>query len=386
VADLKIRVLTAFDAHFGGTPQLLARAPGRVNLIGEHTDYNDGFVLPMAISGETMVAARRRDDGMVRLLAVDFDGARSAFSIAAPIVPDAAAPWSNYIRGVAHALLSDGVALSGADIVIAGSVPRGAGLSSSASLELAVGLALAALAGVPDHDRTRLARAGQRAEHEFAGCKCGIMDQMVSAHGLEGHAVLLDCRSLVIESVALPENASVMIVHSGIERGLVDGEYNSRRQQCEMAARHYGVAALRDLEEAQLVAGRQGLDPLAFSRARHVVTENARTLAAADVLRSGDLAALGRLMAASHASMRDDFEITVPAIDQLVAILQSAIGEHGGARMTGGGFGGAVVAIMPTAAVGAVRTMMETHYRMPDGAPPIVMIETASPGASLISF
>lgn len=377
-----IAALTAlFGATFGGLPELIARAPGRVNLIGEHTDYNDGFVLPCAISRQTLVAARRRDDRQVRAVAGDLGGVETSFALDTPIRPDAAAPWSNYLRGMADGLLAVGLDLPGADLAILGDMPRGAGLSSSAALENAAGLALAALAGQADFDRTRLALIGQRAEHLFAGCQCGIMDQLVSARAVAGAALLIDCRSLECTPVPLPADVAVMIVHSGIARGLVDGEYNLRRQQCEAAARHFGVAALRDLAELPPPGG---LDPVAYARARHVVGENARTLAAADALRAGDLAQLGQLMAASHAAMRDDFAITLPAIDRLVELLQQAIGSDGGARMTGGGFGGAVVAVLPQGRVEAVRAAVLGHYHTPDGQAPLIMIERAAAGACLI--
>jgi galactokinase len=386
VNDMKTKLLSAFDAHFGGAPDFITRAPGRVNLIGEHTDYNDGFVLPMAIGCETMVAARARADGNVRLCAVDLGNAVSSFTVNDPILADGQSPWSNYVRGVADSLQRGGLALSGADIAIAGNVPRGAGLSSSASLEVATGLAFAALAGKPDYDRTALALAGQRAEHLFAGCNCGIMDQLVSAHGVAGHATLIDCRSLDVSLVPLPDDVAIMIVHSAIERGLVDGEYNARREQCETAARHYGVKALRDLDEAALIASQHGLDDICFARARHVVTENKRTLDGANALVAGDLRTLGTLMEQSHHSMRDDFAITTPQIDTLAALLQSAIAGEGGARMTGGGFGGAVVAILPQHAVHEVERAVLSHYQTPAGNPPLIMIERPSAGASLIGM
>lgn len=370
-----------FRAHFHAAPELVTRAPGRVNLIGEHTDYNDGFVLPCAISRHTLVAARRRDDRQVRIVAGDLGGATAAFSLAGPIVPDSSAGWSNYVRGVADGLLEAGLDLPGADLAIMGDMPQGAGLSSSAALENAAGLALAALAGQPDFDRTRLALIGQRAEHRFAGCNCGIMDQLVSARAQAGCALLIDCRSLECTPVPLPADLAVMIVHSGIARGLVDGEYNLRRQQCEAAARHFGVAALRDLD---VLPPAGTLDPVAHARARHVVGENARTLAAAAALRAGDAATLGQLMAASHAAMRDDFEITLPAIDRLVALLADVIGADGGARMTGGGFGGAVVALLPQGRVAAVQAAVLAGYRTPDGAAPLIMIEQPAAGASLV--
>lgn len=370
-----------FVESFGAAPELVARAPGRVNLVGEHTDYNDGFVLPCAISRQTLVAARRRSDRQVRIVAGDLGRAGNAFSLSEPILPDSAAPWSNYVRGVADGLLEAGLDVPGADIAIIGDMPQGAGLSSSAALENAAGLALAALAGRPDIDRTRLALIGQRAEHLFAGCQCGIMDQLVSARAVAGAALLIDCRSLDCTPVPLPDDLAVMIVHSGIARGLVDGEYNLRRQQCEAAARHFGVAALRDLATLPEAGG---LDPVTYARARHVVGENARTLAAAEALRAGDLARLGTLMAESHAAMRDDFQITLPAIDALVALLQDAVGSAGGARMTGGGFGGAVVALLPAAQVERVRAVVLAGYRTPADEPPLVMIEEPAGGASLV--
>ncbi len=381
--DLKTRILARFDAAFAGAPDLIARAPGRVNLIGEHTDYNDGFVLPMAIGPQTMVAARARGDGIINLIAADLDK-QTSFDVRGDIQPDAQSPWSNYVRGVAFALRADGLALRGADMMIAGNVPQGAGLSSSASLEVASGLALATLDGQGDYDRNKLALAGQRAEHEFAGCNCGIMDQLVSARGQAGHALMLDCRSLETQAVPMPDDVAVMIVHSGVQRGLVDGEYNMRRAQCEAAASHYGVAALRDVDRNMLEAGKSGLDETSYRRARHIISENARVLAAAQALVAGDLVTLGQLMAQSHASMRDDFEITVPPIDHLASALQLAIGDQGGARMTGGGFGGAVVGIMPRAMVDQVEAQIRADYNAPDGKPLHIMIEQAASGTSLL--
>lgn len=375
------RLRQLFRDQFGGGPDIVARAPGRVNLIGEHTDYNDGFVLPCAISKQTMVAVRKRDDDIVRVVAGDLNNAITEFNLSPSIIPCREAPWSNYVRGMVAVLLGEDVAITGADIAIVGDMPQGAGLSSSAALENAVGLALAALGGRPDIDRALLARLGQRTEHEFAGCNCGIMDQLVSARAQAGAALLIDCRSLETRAVTVPDELAIMIVHSGIQRGLVDGEYNARRAQCEMAAKHYGVPALRDLTE---VPAQGTLDPVAYRRARHVISENARVLAAADALDAGDLVVLGQLMAASHASMRDDFEITLPAIDALVDLLGRAIGPTGGARMTGGGFGGAVVAILPRSEVNEVRAYVEAEYRTPQGAVPAIMIERPCEGASLV--
>ncbi|QJQ32872.1 galactokinase [Sphingomonas lacunae] len=375
-----------FTRHFGGLADVVTAAPGRVNLIGEHTDYNDGFVLPMGIDRHTMVAARRRNDGQVHLIAGDLGGATASFPVGSGPAAMATDGWTNYVRGMAALMPAHGVSISGADIAIAGDMPRGAGLSSSAALENAVGLAFAALDGQPDFDRALLARVGQQAEHAFAGCHCGIMDQLVSACAHPGHALLIDCRSLARQSVALPAGFEVMIVHSGVVRGLVDGEYNVRRAQCEMAARHFAVPALRDLDLAQLVGPwAAGLDAVSLRRARHVVSENARTLAMAKALTSGDMVQAGRLMAESHASMRDDFAITVPPVDALAVLLQEAIGEEGGARMTGGGFGGAVVAILPTDRVASVSAAVHAAYRTPSGQPATIMLASASGGVSCIA-
>ena len=371
-----------FRDRYGTSPSLVTRAPGRVNLIGEHTDYNDGFVLPCAISKQTMVAVRSRADRIVHIVAGDLGEATTQFDLDVPIFPDAQAPWSNYVRGMASLMQADGLDIPGADIAILGDMPQGAGLSSSAALENASGLAFAALAGQPGFDRIRLAQIGQQTEHHFAGCQCGIMDQLVSASAKAGSALLIDCRSLSAQPVAIPDDVTILIIHSGVSRGLVDGEYNSRWAQCEAAAQHYGVAALRDLPS---VPERGGLDSLTWRRARHVITENARTLAAADALRAEDIGLLGRLMAESHASMRDDFQITVPSIDRLVEILADAIGDAGGARMTGGGFGGAVVALVASDRSASAIDAVCQHYRTPEGKQADIMLERPVAGASLIT-
>ena len=372
-----------FNQSFAAWPTLVARAPGRVNLIGEHTDYNDGFVLPCAIGKQTMVAVRARQDGRINIVAGDLGEARNSFRLDEPILADPAAPWSNYVRGMASLLKTEGLDLRGADMAILGDMPQGAGLSSSAALENAAGLAFAALAGQPDFDRTRLAQLGQATEHEFAGCNCGIMDQLVSARAEAGMAMLIDCRSLEASAVPIPQDLAILIVHSGIERGLVDGAYNERRAACEAAAAHFSVTALRDVGPEQL-ASAGNLDPVTLRRARHVVTENARVLDAVAALGRNDLAALGTLMASSHASMRDDFAITLPPIDRLVDLLDEAIGGQGGARMTGGGFGGAVVALVRRDRLEPVVEAVNRGYRTPGGQEPQIMIERPGRGASLI--
>ena len=371
-----------FTNTFGHQPTHFFQAPGRVNLIGEHTDYNDGFVLPCAIDYQAMIAVSPRDDQKVVATAHSFDGQVSEFELSLPIAHSEEAFWSNYVRGVATVLLEKGMDLKGVNIAIIGNVPQGAGLSSSACLEVVTGLTLTRMAGL-DVSLKELALIGQQAENEFVGCKCGIMDQMISACGKEDHAMLLDCRSLDTRLVSIPTSAAVVIINSNVKRGLVDSEYNTRREQCEVAAKYFGVKALRDITLAQLEAAKGDLDDLTYRRARHVVTENDRTEAAAEVLAVGDLVAMGELMARSHASMRDDFEITVPAIDAIVEIVKNVIGSEGGVRMTGGGFGGCVVALVPQDKVVAVKQAVEQHYpQRSNGLSADIYVCRASDGAS----
>nr|WP_315247308.1 galactokinase [uncultured Albidiferax sp.] len=383
-ATLQTRIDTAFAQHFGHAPTLHVRAPGRVNLIGEHTDYNDGFVLPCAIDFETRIAVGPRSDRQVRICACDYFDAIDQFDLDAPITPRPDAQWANYVRGVVQVLLAKGLHLGGMDLAIAGNVPQGAGLSSSASLEVAVGQAFNVLHNSELLTPTDIALAAQKAENSFVGVNCGIMDQLISACGEADHALLIDCRSLSTQAVPVPAGLAVMIVHSHVQRGLVGSEYNTRRQQCEAAAAHYGVKALRDIDIARLERDAAGLDAVVLRRARHIVTENQRTLDAAQALSTGDLQRLGQLMAASHDSMRDDFEITVPPIDHLVTILQAAIGPQGGARMTGGGFGGCVVALLPEALVPTARAAVAAQYRAPNGDAATVYVCHASAGVGVV--
>jgi galactokinase len=378
------RARDTFHQLFGGQPSVLARAPGRVNLIGEFTDYNEGFALPCAIDRETIVAARARRDSVVHALAADDGNREDRFTLESPLTRVSAPAWANYVRGTIAALRLEGHQFGGAELAIAGNVPQGAGLSSSAALEMAVGQAFNSLYRL-QATPTALALAGQRAEHEFAGCQCGIMDQLVSAHGLAGHAILLDCRSLATTPVPMPDGTAIVIVESGIRRGLVDSEYNQRRQQCEQAAAFFGERALRDVSPARLEAEGGKLDAKVLQRARHVVGENERTLAAAQSLRDGDLARTGELMRASHASMRDDFEVSLPPIDALVGLLNGVIGSAGGARLTGGGFGGCVVALAPAAMAAEIKRAVTRGYRTPQGEAPVIHLCQASDGAGALA-
>lgn len=382
-ALLRDRVTQAYVDSYGVEPAMLVAAPGRVNLIGEHTDYNDGFVLPCAIDYETMVAIGPGSGSQVDVVACDFDSDRDSFDLTEPFAKQST-EWKNHVRGIAASLIEKGLSLLGANIAIGGNVPQGAGLSSSASLGVALAKAFTELSQPGALNETDLALTTQHSENNYVGCACGIMDQLVSARGLAGSALQIDCRSLATKPIPIPDHMVIVIIHSGVQRGLVDSAYNERRIQCEQAATHYGVAALRDLTIEQLEAGRAGLDPVAYRRARHVVTENARTLAAGAALAAGDQDTVSTLMAQSHVSMRDDFEITVPAIDRLVDITAEFLRGAGGVRMTGGGFGGCVVAIVPKTKAAALETWINQHYQTPDQAVAQLFVCEPSGGVSIL--
>jgi galactokinase len=381
VSTLQLRLTEGFAKRFGGVPDLVVRAPGRVNLIGEHTDYNDGFALPVAIGAETRVALRRRGGGEIRVFALNFEE-EDAFVPAPDLENAALGGWRDYIRGTVAILARAGVDIGGLDIAVAGDVPMGTGLSSSASLEVAIATAVLAAAGRRE-DPKQVALWAQAAENDFVGMRCGNLDQLASAATVEGAALLIDCRSLDLRPVEMPADSAVMIVQSGVVRGLVEGQYNERRRQCEEAAAMLAVPALRDADLAMLEAAAADADPIVVRRARHVITENDRTLAAARELARGNLEAVGVLMRDSHASQRDDFDITVADTDRLARIMSEAIGRNGGARQTGGGFGGAVVGLMSIDRVEAVRSRVLSEYRTPSGELPDVRIERASGGASV---
>ncbi|MEN5016266.1 galactokinase [Erwinia sp. Eh17-17] len=371
-----------FTTTFGYVPTHTLQAPGRVNLIGEHTDYNDGFVLPCAIDYQTVIACAKRSDRQVRVIAADYENQQDVFSLDEEIVSHPDQMWSNYVRGVVKHLLKRAPDFGGVDMVIGGNVPQGAGLSSSASLEVAVGTVFQHLYELP-LDGAAIAVNGQEAENQFVGCNCGIMDQLISALGEKDHAMLLDCRTLSTRPVPMPADIAVVIINSNFRRSLVGSEYNTRRQQCEAGAQFFGKTSLRDVELSQFNARQDDLDPLVAKRVRHVLTENARTLEAADVLARGDLARMAVLMAESHASMRDDFEITVPPIDQLVEIVKKTLGTRGGVRMTGGGFGGCIVALMPFELVDEVKAAVAEQYEAKSGIKETFYVCKASAGAGV---
>jgi galactokinase len=367
---------TAFDA----TPDLIVRAPGRVNLIGEHTDYNDGFVLPMAIDYDIRIAARARPDRTVRLYSVDLDK-RDTFSLDDVRRVGDKPAWADYVRGVADVLQREGYTLRGMDTAITGNVPRASGLSSSAAMELAAITAFRLLSKF-ELDPVRAALLGQRAENEFVGMRCGIMDQFISSLGQADHALLIDCRSLEYWPVPLPDGVRVVVTDSGVRRGLVDSAYNERRAQCEEGARLMGVKALRDVSVEMFKAYEKQLPPVVARRCKHVVTEDQRTLDSVQALRRGDLVAFGKAMNESHASMRDWFEITTQEIDTLVQIQQD-MPSCFGARMTGGGFGGCTVALVRENAVPLVVEAIQKQYPARTGKTPQVYVCRATQGAGL---
>lgn len=368
-----------FEKMFGGPATMLVRAPGRVNLIGEHTDYNDGFVLPMAIDRAVWIALRPRDDRRVRLYSADFDET-AEFSL--DELRNEGNSWVEYIKGVAFILQSEGYPVSGWEGVIAGDVPIGAGLSSSAAVEMASARAFAALDGW-SWDARAMAKAGRRVENEWIGVNSGIMDQMISAAGRAGHALLIDCRSLETEAVPLPPGVAVVILDTMTRRGLVDSEYNDRRMQCERAAAVMGVPALRDADMELLYRKSGDLDPVTARRAKHVISEDQRTLDAAAVMRQGDAVAMGRLMNESHISMRDDFEISRREMDTMVELAQADPNCYG-ARMTGGGFGGAAVALVRVEGAEPFAAAVSSAYRQATGLDPQVYICAATDGAAVV--
>jgi len=369
-----------FEEKFGYAATHVIQSPGRVNLIGEHTDYNDGFVLPCAINYQTVISCAKRDDNIVRAIAADYDNQEDSFSLDDTIVKHDTQQWSNYVRGVVKHLQLRDNSFGGADLVITGNVPQGAGLSSSASLEVAVGKTFQQLYNLP-LDGVQLALNGQEAENQFVGCNCGIMDQLISSLGKKDHALLIDCRSLETRAVSIPEDAAVVIINSNFKRTLVGSEYNTRREQCEAGAHFFGKKALRDVTLDEFNAAINDLDPVVAKRVRHILTENIRTVEAADALARGDFVRMGQLMAESHASMRDDFEITVPQIDTLVEIVKAAIGDKGGVRMTGGGFGGCIVALVPQELVPVIEHTVAKEYQAKTGIKETFYVCKASAGA-----
>jgi len=379
--SLRDRVASAFRSRYGSDPAFVVRAPGRVNLIGEHTDYNDGFVFPMAIDRAAWIALRPRADGRVVATSLDFDETRE-FDLGKLVKKDGDS-WVEYLKGTAWALQGAGHSLKGFDGVVAGDVPLGAGLSSSASIEMATARAFAAASGI-DWKPAPMALLGQKAENKWVGVNCGIMDQLISAAGVEGKALLIDCRSLETQAVPLPRGTVVVVLDTATRRGGGGGGGEGRRAQCEAAARLFGVKALRDVTSARLAARAAELDPVTLRRARHVVTEDERTLAAAEAMRANDAARLGQLMNESHESLRHDFEVCNDGLNVMVDEARRAPGCFG-ARMTGAGFGGCAVALVAAEKSEAFVAQVESGYRKATSLEAKVYICRATNGAEIVA-
>jgi galactokinase len=359
-----------FQALFGGIPRIF-RAPGRVNLIGEHTDYNDGFVMPVAIHLSTWVAIAPRPDGKFVVHSENFSQTAE--------MGETDVSWSRYVFGVVRVLERMEYQLGGADLLIYSDLPIGAGLSSSAALEVSVGYALLRMSNA-ELDLTVLAHVCQRAEHEFAGVRCGIMDQMIACHGRVQHALMLDTRGLEYELFPLPGNVRVVVCNTMVKHNLAAGEYNSRRFECESAARTLG-RSLRDVTLTDL----GNLPEKTRRRARHVVTENARVQSAAAALKSNNLDELGRLMCESHRSLRDDYEVSCRELDLMVEISSSLDGVYG-ARMTGGGFGGCTVNLVHADCVELFHRIVVERYKKATGVHPEVYVCSVGSGVEEVVY
>jgi|SRR5450432_133645 len=373
-----------FRGKFGQSPQVYA-APGRVNLIGEHTDYNDGFVMPAAIGFSTQVAIAGRHD---RKLLIHSENYSEQVEFDLENLPASrAGHWSDYALGVAEMIVQSGVRLPGANVMISGNVPQGAGLSSSASIEVAFGYALLDLAGQAI-DLTKLALLSQRAENEFVGAKCGIMDQFVSTHGKRDQALLLDCRSLDYRLLPLA-GVPLVISNTMVKHSLSQGEYNARREECELGVRTLskhlpGVRALRDVTMADLKKFGNELSVTVLRRCRHVVSENERVLRAADALDAGNLAAFGDGMRQSHRSLRDDFEVSSAELDLMVELGERVDGVYG-TRMTGGGFGGCTISLIRDKSVEEFRRSVSEGYELATGRKPEIYVCSAADGVGKIA-
>ncbi len=372
-------VVLQFKKIMNSAPMFLIRAPGRVNLIGEHTDYNDGFVLPMAIDKAIWIALRPRIDEKIRVFSLDFNE-EAGFDLADIRKNDP--QWLEYVKGTAWILQQEGYKVSGWEGVLAGDIPIGGGLSSSAAMELASARAFSSVANW-EWSPKEMAKLCQRAENEWIGMKCGIMDQMICAVGKINHAMLLDCRSLETRLVSLPLNINIVIMDTATRRELVDSAYNERRRQCQAAANYFGVPALRDVDEDVFEKKKSGLDEITRRRAKHIITENKRTLDAADALENNDPEKMGELMKASHASLRDDFEVSRTEVDEIVEIASSQSGCYG-ARMTGAGFGGCAVALVNKKDTGDFVKTVDREYRRITKLIPSLYVCSATNGAEIV--
>jgi galactokinase len=378
------RSVEGFEKRFGNNPTLY-RAPGRVNLIGEHTDYNDGYVMPAAIGFYAHAAISPRDDRELHIFSENFGNAKLLNLDSLAGAPTG--HWSDYVRGVAAVLQSTGLELRGANLVVSSEVPIGAGLSSSAALEVATAMALLGVSGL-EMPLEQLAKNCQRAENEYTGARCGIMDQFISCFARALHALMLDCRSLARELLPISDEAKIVVCNTKVKHNLAGGEYNQRRAGCEASVRHLqrslpGIRALRDVTIDQLKEFGKDLPPEIFRLAHHVISENARVLTAGAALKSSDLGRFGMLMYESHRSLRDDYRVSCKELDVMVELASSASGVFG-ARMTGGGFGGCTVNLVQRQSVPAFVETIAAGYLDATGIKPEVYVCDAADGASKV--
>lgn len=378
--NLKQTVTQAFMAQFQSAPQLIIRAPGRVNIIGEHTDYNDGFVLPMAIDRAVWLAVRPRADRRVFLTSLEQDQPTD-FSL--DDIKHTNSGWSEYVKGMAHTLQEAGYDLQGFEGVLSSNVPVGSGLSSSAALEMGVACVLATISGF-DFNGTQMALLGQKTENEWMGANTGIMDQTISANGHAGYALLIDCRDLAMKAIPLPQNTVILVMDTMTRHSHTESGYNERRASCEKAAAYFGVTHLRDVNLDQFRTLSFGLDDVTMRRARHIITENERVLEAVAAMENSDAVTLGILMNASHASMRDDFEITNDALDIMATLAQKLPGCYG-ARMTGGGFGGCAVALVQADQAQNIAFTIAQEYAAQTGLKPDIFATSAAAGTAVVA-
>lgn len=375
----RARAEEVFTTRFGRPSAYAAVAPGRVNLIGEHVDYNQGLVLPMAIERQTLLLAARRPDRRMVVYSTAVDK-QAEFELAATM-PRAAEVWQNYVRGVLAGCLEAGLDPGGLDVLIDSTVPTGSGLSSSAALEVATATLVEAVTG-GKLDPVQKALLCQKAEHTYALVPCGIMDQFSSVFGRAGYAMLLDCRSLEIQHAPLPQgDLAFLIINSNVKHELSGGEYALRRKQCQQAAEGLGVKSLRDVSAGRLASAGVGLDPLIVRRARHIVTEIERTRLAAEHLRAGDWASFGKLMYASHESLRDDYEVSCPELDLLVKLARRQGDDVYGSRMTGGGFGGCTISLVRVESAERIGAAVACAYERETGIQPMYFVTGAADGA-----
>jgi len=372
------KVIREFQQQFSAKPEYIVKAPGRVNLIGEHTDYNDGFVLPMAIDRYIWLALTPRTDHTVRIYSMNFTETKTFVLTNFHKDED---NWVEYVKGVAHMLQQDGYETKGFDAVLSGNVPTGAGLSSSAALELAVARALIVLTDQP-WKPVKIAKLAQRAENEWVGMNCGIMDQMVIAKAKENHALFINCRDLSTKNVPLPHDTAIVIMDTATKRELVDSRYNERRQQCEAAAKILNVTALRDVTDEVWAKSQHLLTGDVLLRARHVMSENKRVLKAVEAMQQNNASELGELMNASHVSLRDDFAVSTKELDCIVDAAQNSVGCFG-ARMTGAGFGGCAVAVVKSMYADDFVDQVTEQYQHDTGLEPVLYVTGAMGGVSI---